>query len=657
MKSPLRIISSLVVIVCSGILLLLLVGCGNSASENGSADKENVHTVYVPEEVADESLLERRAANQLATTDGLDVYHDFRYVDEVEASGIRFRHHIVDDAGITFKKVHYDHGNSVSVADVDNDGLYDVYFTNQVGENQLWRNLGGGRFEDITADAGVGMGEVVSVAASFADIDNDGDTDLFVTTVRFGNVLFENDGSGRFTDITASSGLDHVAHSSGSVFFDYDGDGLLDVFVTNVGRYTTDALVSSHDSEAEFYSGIGDDEAFKGHLHPERAERNILYRNVGDNRFVDVSADVGLVDDSWSGDATIFDGNGDGRPDLYILDMQGNDVYYENVGGTRFVEKTASLFPKTPWGAMGVKVIDYNNDGLMDLYVTDMHSDMWEADERIYAGQEKRKPRIGNIPSVDHLGTSGTSIFGNALFRNDGDGSFTDVADLMGAETYWPWGVSSGDLNADGFEDLFITSSMNYPYRYAVNKVLLNNRGEQFHDSEFIVGVEPRRGGRMTKRWFEVDCREMRHEQCAALDEPGRMEVWGAVGSRASAVFDLEGDGDLDIVTNEFNDRPMVLVSDLDRQMEDLGYLKVELVGTESNRDGLGALVSVHTDSMTITRFNGGKSGYLAQSSLPLYFGLGEEDVTRIEVTWPTGEEQVLDGPIESNTTLQVIES
>ena len=121
------------------------------------------------------------------------------------------------------------------MADVDGDGLYDIYFVNQVGGNELWRNLGGGRFGNITSQAGVALPDRISVAASFADIDNDGDEDLFVTTVRGGNALFENDGHGKFRDITKEAGLELVTHSSGAVFFDYDNDGLLDLLVCNVG--------------------------------------------------------------------------------------------------------------------------------------------------------------------------------------------------------------------------------------------------------------------------------------------------------------------------------------------------------------------------------------------------------------------------------------
>jgi len=164
----------------------------------------------------------------------MKAFHDFQFTDRLVESQIQFEHHIVEDAGKVYKAAHYDHGNGIAVADVDGDGLPDIYFTTQLGTNQLWRNLGHGRFEDITERAGVGLPDQVVVSASFADIDNDGDPDLYVATVRHGNHLFENLGGGRFRDITVQAGLSYVGHSSAAVFFDFNKDGLLDLFLVNV---------------------------------------------------------------------------------------------------------------------------------------------------------------------------------------------------------------------------------------------------------------------------------------------------------------------------------------------------------------------------------------------------------------------------------------
>lgn len=616
-----------------------------------------------PADVHAPQWMRDRYLNQMNAATGYEVFHSFAFTDQLAASGITFSHKIVDDAGKEYKLVHYDHGNGLSIADVDNDGLYDIYFTTQVGRNMLWRNLGDGKFEDITEKAGVGLGSAIGVASSFADIDNDGDQDLFVTTVRFGNHLFENDGKGRFTDISSQAGLDHTGHSSGAVFFDYDRDGLLDLFVTNVGVYTTDELgdvegitrFDNLDGEYTYYVGIAKN-AFQGHLYPERYEQNILYRNLGNNTFEDVSEEVGLVNANWAGDAIAIDLNEDGWQDLYVLDMKGDDTFYENQQGKGFVEKTSSYFPQTPWGSMGVKALDFNNDLLLDLFVTDMHSDMWETNEFFDEFREMQRPSAVNVPATKYLLTEGTSIFGNAFFKNTGNQRFADIATSINAETYWPWGVSSGDLNADGYEDLFITSSMNYPFRYQVNKAMLNNRGRGFLDAEFVLGIEPRKDYETAKIWYELDCAAEQTAWCVENNLTDQIDVWGALGSRSSVIFDLENDGDLDIVTNEFNAPPLVLVSNLSATPEKPNYISLKLTGTTSNRDALGAIVVLHTASMSQKKVYDGKSGYLSQSSFPLYFGLGQEgQVERIVIHWPSGKVQEVVAPA-INSTLELIE-
>lgn len=349
-----------------------------------------------------------------------------------------------------------------------------------------------------------------TVGDSCADIDNDGDPDLFVTTVRKGNHLFLNTGGGRFRDVTAAAGLGYVGHSSGAVFFDADNDGFAD---------------------------------------------------------------------------------------LYLVNMQGDDRLWENRNGREFVERTAVYFPKTPWGAMGVKFFDCNRDG-----------------------------------------------------------RFEEISDTVGAKTYWPWGVSVGDLNADGFEDVFVTAGMGYPFRYGINSLLLNDQGRRFFDAEFLLGIEPRAGGRTEKIWFTLDCggADRDHPGCAGFG--GTTNVLGTLSSRSSALADLDGDGDLDLVTNDFHDAPQLLFSDL-TERQAIRYLSVELSGKRSNRDGLGAEVTVVAQGIPRIQRLDGKSGYLAQSSLPLYFGLGDaETLEEVRVRWPSGLRQVIAGPIAPNRRLRLEE-
>ena len=623
----------------TGIFLLMV---SSTFSQQGTAAKTRR---LVPSELADTSWLDVLRNEQLARAKDISVFHDFTFQNALASTGISFRSHIVDDAGKTYKAVHYDHGSGIAVADVDGDGLLDIYFVSQAGGNQLWKNLGGGKFTNITDKAGVAIKGKVSVTASFADIDNDGDEDLYVTSVRGGNNLFENDGRGIFRDISSSSGLNYIGHSSGAVFFDYNKDGKLDLFLTNVGKYTTEVLGGD---EYKYYVGFED--GFEGHLHPERRESSLLFRNDGHNKFTNVTTAVGLTDYSWSGDASVVDVNEDGWPDIYLLNMQGDDQYYENVGGTKFVKKSREIFPRTSWGAMGIKVFDVNNDGKMDIYITDMHSDMSHE-----VGPEHEHMKSMMEWPESFRGNGSTSIWGNSLFMRDAPGKFHEASDELNAENYWPWGPSVGDLNADGFDDVFVATGMSYPFRYSVNSVKLNDRGKRFADAEFVLGIEPRKDGIATP-WFELDASGKDRSHPDAEGATGRLSIWGSKSTRSAVIFDVDGDGDLDIVTNEFNNEPQVLESNLSTKTS-IHYINVKLVGSTSNRDGLGAMVTVTAGDSKYIKAMDGKSGYLSQSVMPLNFGLGAAmSVDRIDIAWPSGKKQTVTTGIKMNGTTTVRE-
>lgn len=615
--------------------------------------------------------LAARATAERAATAKSEVVTDFAFADHLAQGGVTFVNRIVDDAGRHYKAVHYDHGNGTCVADVDGDGLLDLYLTTQRGTNELWKNTGSGTFTNITTRAGLDLPDAISVGCAFADYDNDGRPDLYVTTVRHGNHLYHNEGGGTFTDVTAHAGVGYVGHSSGAAFFDYDGDGRLDLLLVNVGNYTTDEK-----GDGGYY--VGRTDAFQGHLHHERGERSILYRNMGWGVFRDVSDAVGFVDASWSGDAAIFDANEDGWPDIYLLNMQGPDHLWLNESGRRFRDASAQWFPKTSWGAMGAKAFDFNGDGHLDLYVTDMHSDMFTdipGDDWLL---ERQKAIEAQVPDAIINDDKSHYVFGNSLFasRVGASGTVTshdEVSDQMGVETYWPWGPSVDDLNADGWDDIVVTGGMNFPFRYATNVVLLNEAGHHFLSSEFTLGVEPRAGGKTEQVWYQPDCtpgnaesQERGCEICAThpadipgchRDADGRLTMMAAIGSRSAAIFDLDNDGDLDIVTNDFNGPPQVLVSDLAAHRT-IHWLKVRVQGTRGNRDGIGALVTVvKADGSRQMKQVDGKSGYLSQSEMPLYFGLGVADgVQEIDVKWPGGRVQRVSGPIRANTTQMIVE-
>src|SRR5262245_25379350 len=275
------------------------------------------------------------------------------FKDVAGASGINFRMAFLpNEQGENFKINLYDHGCGVAVADFDGDGFEDVYFLNQLGANALYRNQGDGTFKDVTQAAGVALGDRICVGATFADYDNDGHPDLFVTSTRAGNVLFKNLGNGKFKDVTREAGVNLAAHCQTAVFFDYDNDGFLDLFVTCTAKWTTD-----FDRAAGYYRGLGD--LLEVATSPR--EYNVLYRNNGNGTFTDVTAKAGLKGVGWGGDTAAFDFDEDGDIDLFVTNMFGRSLLYRNNGNGTFTEVTEQTLGRTSWGAIGSKAFDFDN--------------------------------------------------------------------------------------------------------------------------------------------------------------------------------------------------------------------------------------------------------------------------------------------------------
>ncbi|MDQ2890453.1 MAG: CRTAC1 family protein, partial [Gemmatimonadota bacterium] len=528
------------------------------------------------------------------------------FQERAQQSGIAFRMNFLPkEQGEHFKINLYDHGSGLAIADFDNDGREDIYFVNQHGTNGLYRNRGDGTFEDVSAKAGVALGDRISVAATFADYDNDGWADLFVTSTRGGNVLFHNRGNGTFEDVTAKSGVKHVGHSQTPVFFDYDNDGDLDLYVTNTAKWTTDVF--------DFSGGNYEGKADLRDVMTSPKESNILYRNNGDGTFTDQTANAGLRGRGWAGDVAVFDYDEDGFLDVFVPSMFGRGQLYRNSGHGTFTDVTAQTLGRTSFGAIGTKVFDYDGDGRLDLYVVDMHSDMWIDARSVEVAREVQNHRFlspqgpqvneaapGFIESQKKMfAKEGENyddlIFGNALYRNLGQGKFTETAIPAGMETFWPWGIATGDYDNDGHEDVFITSGMGFPYFYWPNELMMNNGDGTFRDRASALGVEPPNGG-------------IYQDQTIGGHSATR-------SSRSAAVADFDGDGRLEIVTNNFNDRPYFLANRFPKR----NYVAFRLTGTKSNRDAIGAVVRLWIGKTVMVRQVNPAGGYLSQSSRILH--------------------------------------
>jgi hypothetical protein len=554
--------------------------------------------------------------------------------DVTREAGIDFRMAFLpNEQGATFKINFYDHGCGLAVADYDGDGDDDLLLLNQLGANALYRNRGDGTFEDVTDEAGpLALAERVKVGAAFGDYDNDGDQDLYITSTRGGNVLLENLGDGRFRDVTVEAGVQCIAHSLTPAFFDYDNDGNLDLFVTNSAKWTSDEF----DEASQYYVGP---KFFMDYIKGfDDLEHNRLFRNDGQGRFTDVSDEAGVAGEGWCGDVAVFDYDDDGNRDLLITHMFGMCRLLRNDGRGHFDDVTRATLVRTSYGAIGSKAFDFNNDGRLDLFIADMHSDMWmDLDVRFaktYQFEPARKyahllgPKLDadhrwSIVEHENIENKGLThdelLFGNTLFRNEGGGRFTEVSDAAGMETFWPWGVAVGDFDADGYEDAFLPSGMGFPYVYWPSSLMRNNGDATFSDIAADEGIEPPKEGPYLP------------EQIAGRD--------AARSARCAATADFDGDGRLDLVVNNFNGPPAFFKNQFPRRH----YLALRLRAKASNRDAVGALVTLFAGDDVMVRQVDCAGGYLSQSSKTLHFGLGDRDrVDRAEIRWPSGLRQTI---------------
>jgi hypothetical protein len=327
-------------------------------------------------------------------------------------------------------------------------------------------------------------------------------------------------------------------------------------------------------------------------------------------------------------------------------------LYHNNRDGT-FTDVTLDVLGPTPWGALGARLLDLNNDGRLSLYVVDMHSDMWMGLDRSHesyplalASAKKRYPyRYGPLVEQDpsliesekemgrQLGFRHEEVvFGNACYRNEGGGKFTDVSQEAGLETFWPWGLATGDFDNDGHEDVFVTAGMGYPFYYWPNSLLMNQGDGTFRDRAAELGVEPPPGGDYLDDLIG--------------DKPA------ARSSRCAAAADFFGSGRLDVVINNFNDAPYFFKNEFPRK----NWVEFRLRGTRSNRDAVGAVVRLYQGGKVLTRQVQGACGYLSQSSRTLHFGLGDRpNLEQVEITWPGGLRQRL-GAVAVNTRHDVEE-
>jgi len=501
-------------------------------------------------------------------------------------------------------------GSGVAIGDIDGDGRPEVFFATKTGPNRLFRNLGGFRFEDITTAAGVagpsateGGASAWKQGAAFADIDNDGDLDLYVCRFAAANLLYVNDGAGVFTEEAAARGLALVDASAQGAFCDYDRDGWIDVYVaTNV-------------------------------LDAERrpnGQRDRLYRNDGDGTFTEVTEAAGLKGETQCHAATWWDFDEDGWPDLYVdNDFRDPDQLLRNNRDGTFTNVLSWVVPRTPHSSMGADLGDINNDGHVDLLIADMAATTREKDHRGMA------PLRAGLPDNEgRPGAAAQQYMVNTLFLGTGTSRVLEAAHLVGlAATDWTWSVRFEDLDLDGRLDLHVTNGM----------------VRELHSSDITDAMMRRENlaGRIAimKATPVLSEANMAFRNLGNLRFENTSAAWGLdhMGFSTAAAFgDLDGDGDLDLVFANYDAPATVCRND---STSGRGLI-LDLRGRASNRYGVGARVDLEfADGSSQTRTLIVARGYNATSEPIVHFGTGDATaVARTTVRWPSGHTQVIDG-------------
>jgi hypothetical protein len=511
-------------------------------------------------------------------------------------------------------------GAAVAVGDYNNDGREDLFVTDssEGGRNHLLHNNGPGKdghitFTDVAEAAGVAGGnDHLSIVADalWFDYDNDGWEDLLIA--RFGTpILYHNERNGKFRDVTAGSGLDKFANTIAVIAFDYDNDGRLDLLFGNYFKPVNLIDLKDH------------------HVLPDNLDQAVngggvtLWHNEGSTaggevRFADVTAKAGLAKHTgWTLDIGHGDLNNDGWQDLYFADDYGTDRLFWNHKDGTFVDGTEKAIGIDTRKGMNVDMADYDHDGWLDIYVTNITDEYMKECNMLWHN---------NGPDAS------------------GQPTFTDVSKETGTcSTLWGWAAKFGDFDNDGWEDLFAVDGLRSAGPQDYIPVLLEmilRPGVDFTDLASWPEIGNRSwSGHQKKKLFRNLGSGSFQEMAVAAGVDNDLD------GRGIGVGDFDNDGRLDFVQTNAS-QPALLYHNVTAGAGH--WVELELTGTRSNRDAIGARVTLTAGNLKLLREVNGGNGYASQSSKRLHFGLGgATKVDAVEIRWPSGRVEKVSLPVD----------
>ncbi|MBO3100128.1 VCBS repeat-containing protein [Gelidibacter pelagius] len=546
----------------------------------------------------------------------------------VERTNISFQNTITEDVNHSIiNYIYYYNGGGVAAGDINNDGLPDLYFVSNMGENKLYLNKGNMEFEDITATANVSSKSSWNTGVTMVDINNDGFLDIYLCSVsglldfEGHNELFINNGDGTFTEMSKEYGLDFKGYSTQAYFFDYDKDGDLDVYIVNHAVHTTLSHGPSH-VRNQRVPLVGD-----------------VLLNNDNGKFVDVSAKANIYGgiNGYGLSATIADFNNDGWDDIYVCnDFHEDDYYYINNQDGTFSDQIKNAFSTISRFSMGSDAADINGNGYQDLITLDM----LPKDERIIKETEGDDAMFNMQERMRELGYK-DQYARNMLQINNNGAYFTETALYNNiADTDWSWGPLIADFNNDGHQDLFVSNGiLRRPNSLDFRKYVANafrGRSPESALNWLYNSINEMPSGRVTNEIFEGNSNKFENRTGEWIENMPSL-------SNGAIYIDLDNDGDLDLVINNLNGYANVYENTTNSAKN---YLSVQLDYKDQNKEGIGAKVIV---------FSGGKSqlkqlfksrGFLSATDSTLHFGLGDDNkIDSLQVIWPNQKFQILKDP------------